>query len=156
MSDMAEAPEASRVKIRTDVDNLEGVTSESFWAEPLGDDLYRLDNIPFYAYDLHYQDVVRAISRSSGQIPTIAEVVQPSGHKTLRVVFDEDLQEEDVQRLLDGLTARNVGYECSHGHFYTLNVPPDADYKAVCDLLWRQESAGWLTYETGSTPPAPA
>jgi len=156
MSDTPSTPEPSRVKIRVDIDHQEGIDSESFWADALGDDLYRLDNIPFYAYDLHYQDVVRAVPRLPGQLPTIAEVVRPSGHKTLRVMFDDELGDEDVQRLLDGLTARHVAYERARGHFYALNVPPEADYRAICDLLWTQENAGWLTYETGTTPPQPS
>ena len=150
---MSDPPEDSLVKIRADVEHVDGLTGESFWAESLGDDLYRLDNIPFHAYDLHYRDVVRAVPRAPGQMPTIVEVVKPSGHKTLRVLFDAELQDEDVRRLLDGLAARNVAYERSRGHFYALNVPPDADYQAVCDVLWRQENAGWLTYETGTTAP---
>lgn len=156
MNDTPESPESSLAKIRADVSDREGITGESFWAEPLGDDLYRLDNIPFHAYDLHYRDVVHAVPREPGDLPTIVEVVQPSGHKTLRVIFESELPEEEVQRLLDALTTRRVEYERSHDYFYALNVPPDVDYQAICDLLWRQENAGWLQYETGTTPPEPS
>ena len=30
------------------------------WAEPLGDDLYKIENVPFYAYVLNSHDIVRA------------------------------------------------------------------------------------------------
>jgi len=80
-------------------------------------------------------------------------VVEPSGHKTLRVLFGDELEADDVQRLLDGLTSRGVEAAQVEGYFYALNVPPDADYQGICGLLWNQENAGWLRYETGTTPP---
>jgi hypothetical protein len=153
---VSDSPEQPLVKIRIDIADREGIAGESFWAESLGDDLYRLDNFPFHAYDLHYRDVVRAVSHEPDQTPTIVEVVQPSGHKTLRVLFDDELQDDDVKRLLDSLEARNVGYERSHGHFYALNVPPEADYPGVCNMLWSLENAGQLSYETGTIAPEPA
>jgi hypothetical protein len=150
---VSDAPRDGFVKVTVDIAGLDGLEGESFWAEPLGDDLYRLDNIPFYAYDVHYRDVVHAVPREPGGLPTVDRVVEPSGHKTLRVMFDAELEAEDVQRLLEGLTTRGVQFEHSHGHFYALNVPPDGDYQGICTLLWNQENAGWLNYETGTTPP---
>jgi hypothetical protein len=150
---MSDEQRPGLVKVRADVEHGDGMTGESFWAESLGDDLYRLDNIPFYAYDIHYQDVVRAVPHEPGQMPTIVDVAQPGGHKTLRVMFDAELEEDDVKRLLEGLTSRGVQFEHADGYFYALNVPPDGDYQGICTLLWNQENAGWLKYETGTTPP---
>jgi hypothetical protein len=151
---MSDRPASALVTIHIDLPGRDDeVDGESFRAEPLGDDLYRLDTIPFYAYDVHYQDVVRAVTQADGAPPTVLEVTQPSGHKTLRVLFDGELEADDIQRLLDGLTGRGVQFAHVHGSFYALNVPPDADYQGICTLLWNQENAGWLTYETGTTPP---
>jgi hypothetical protein len=150
---VSDASRPGLVKITAEITGVDGVEGESFWAESLGDDLYRLDNIPFYAYDVHYQDVVRAVPREPGSLPILVEAVRPSGHKTLRVMFDAELEEADVKRLLEGLTARGVQFEHADGYFYALNVPPEGDYQGICTLLWNQENAGWLKYETGTTPP---
>jgi hypothetical protein len=148
---MSDPPEHDRVEIRAEIAGLEGLGGESFWAEPLGDDLYRLDTIPFYAYDIHYRDVVRAVPQEPGAMPTVIEVVRPSGHKTLRVMFEARLSPEEVEHLLESLAGRGVQIERSPDHFYALNVPPDRDYQGICTLLWTQENAGWLNYETGTT-----
>ena len=150
---MPEPLDPPLAKVRADIAGLEGLEGESFWAESLGNDLYRLDNIPFYAYDVHYRDVVRAIPIEPDDIPTVVEVVQASGHKTLRVRFDADLPADEIRCLLEDLTAAQVQFEQSHGAFYALDVPPEADYQGICDLLWRLEAEGRLSYETGTTGP---
>src|SRR4051794_37782486 len=88
-----------------------GPGGESFWAKPLGDDLYELNNIPFSAYDLHLYDIVRAVSPSPDRIPEIAEVVRRSGHKTLRVLISEDTPPDARRRILDRLNALQAFYE---------------------------------------------
>lgn len=150
---MSEATRTGQIQIRIDLPGRDDdVDQESFWAEPLGDDRYRLCSIPFYAYDLHYGDIVQA-GAGGDNLPTVSHVVEPSGHKTLRVLFGDELEADDVQRLLDGLTSRGTQATQIEGYFYALNVPPAADYQAICTLLWNQENAGWLRYETGTTPP---
>ena len=39
------------VKVHLDLPDNEDVGGESFWAEDLGNDLYRIRNNPFYAYE---------------------------------------------------------------------------------------------------------
>src|SRR5262245_56293650 len=69
--------------------------TESFWAKPLGGDLYELRNSPWYAYDLHFYDVVRAIPDQPDERPRITGVVRAGGHKTLRVLFAAELAEAE-------------------------------------------------------------
>ena len=154
---MSDPPERPLVKIQAEIAGLEGLDGEPLWAEPLGDDLYRLESVPFYAYDVHFRDVVRAVPRASDdELPTVVEVIQPGGYKTLRVMFDMDMLPDEIQHLLGALTDRQVEYEQGQGYFYALNVPPDADYEGVCRMLWSLENAGRLNYETGTTAPEPS
>lgn len=148
---MSEEAAEHLVKVRVNLPDQNWPKAESFWAEALGDDLYRLRNRPFYAYDLHFLDVVRAIPAQPGAIPTIVEVVRRSGHKTLRVVFAESTSNADVQQTLASIAATGVDYERATGQFYALDVHPEADYQAVCDELYRLELVGTLHYETGTT-----
>lgn len=154
---MSDPPEHSLVKIQAEIAGLEGLDGEPLWAEPLGDDLYRIESLPFYAYDVHVRDVVRAVPRApDDELPMVVGVVERSGYKTLRVMFDIELPPDEVQHLLGALTARNVEYEHAQGYFYALNVPPDADYEGVCRMLWSLENAGRLNYETGTIAPEPS
>lgn len=42
--------------------------SEGLWAEPLGDDLYRIDNTPWFVRDVSADDIVKALAGSDGVV----------------------------------------------------------------------------------------
>ncbi len=65
-------------KIHVDLPNNEDVGGESLWAEELGNNLYRLRNVPFNAYGLNFHDVVYAKSESDELKPSILKVHQYS------------------------------------------------------------------------------
>ena len=52
---------------------------ETLWATPVGRDRYKLDNSPFYAYGVSWQDVIEARPEREGDIPTLVRVVRKSG-----------------------------------------------------------------------------
>jgi hypothetical protein len=123
--------------------------TESFWAKPLGGDLYELRNSPWYAYDLHFYDVVRAVPDHAGEKPRIVGVVRRSGHKTLRVLFPPETAESERLVMLRSLHQWRGFHENCDGTLYAVDVEPDGDYGAVCDQLWAWEQAGRLEYQTG-------
>lgn len=129
--------------------------TESFWAKPLGVDLYELRNSPWFAFDLHFYDVVRATPDVAGEMPRISEVVRSSGHKTLRVLFTPEVSEAERLEMLKSLHRWRGFHENGNDRFYAVDVEPEGDYRAVCDQLWEWEQAGRLVYETGTTRDAP-
>jgi len=56
---------------------------ENLWAAPLGDNLYRLESIPFFIYGISLHDVVLGLPNEEG-ILVFSELIKPSGNKTLR------------------------------------------------------------------------
>ena len=143
------------VKVYVELPDNEDFGGESFWAKPLGDDLYELRNSPWFAFDLHFYDVVRAIPEKPGEKPRIVEVVRRGGHKTLRVFFDKGLGESEQLSMLSQLHRWKAFHEHARGHFWAVDVEPDGDYQAVCNQLWEWEQAGKLEYETGTTKEEP-
>ena len=125
--------------------------SESFWARPLGSDEYELRNSPWFAYDLHFADVVRAVPDAPGERPRVIGVVRQSGHKTLRVVFPDTTAEPERLDMLRSLRLWRAFHENCNGVLYAVDVEPDGDCGAVCDQLRAWEQAGRLEYETGAT-----
>lgn len=125
--------------------------TESFWAKPLGDGQFELRNSPWFAFDLHFDDVVRAIPDSPGEMPRIIGVVRRSGHKTLRVIFPPEVGEAEKLEMLRALHQWRGFHENCNGRLYAVDVEPDGDYDAVCDQLWAWEQAGRLVYQTGAT-----
>jgi hypothetical protein len=125
--------------------------TESFWAKPLGGDEYELRNSPWYAFDLHFYDVVQAIPDQPDEKPRIVGVVRRSGHRTLRVLFPAEVAEPERLEMLRSLHKWRGFHENCNGTLYAVDVEPDGDYGAVCDQLWAWEQAGRLHYETGTT-----
>jgi hypothetical protein len=56
---------------------------ENIWAAPLGDGLYRLENPPFFVYDISLDNVVAAAPNEHGLLQFLT-VIRRSGNKTLR------------------------------------------------------------------------
>jgi hypothetical protein len=139
------------IKVFIELPDDEAVSTESFWAEQVGAELFELRNTPFRAYDLNFLDVVRAVPEASDQMPKILSVVTPSGHKTLRVFFSETITEAHQLELLEQLSGFHANYERANNRLIAIDVLPDGDYQAVCDQLWAWEQEGILQYETGMT-----
>ena len=91
------------VKVYVDLPNHWAVGGESLWATPLGKDLYRLENVPFYAYGLHFHDVVLATANDEDLKPEIQQVAEASGHQTFRILFREGLDRQEQESILDSL-----------------------------------------------------
>ena len=76
---------------------------ESLWATSLGDDLYCIENVPFYAYGLNFLYVVHATPDSDCTIPEIRKLVNSGGHRTYRVIFKKGTDRDKQVELLDTL-----------------------------------------------------
>lgn len=135
-------------KIHIDLPNHWAIGGESFWATPLGNDWFRLENIPFYAYGLNFHDVVRATSDSDELIPEIREVVESSGHRTFRVFFEKDIDRQDQEKILDSMKGLTVSYERANGIYFSLDMQPHGNYQAVFDRLGELEKENILGFET--------
>ena len=117
---------------------------ETLWATPVGPDRYKLDNSPFYAYGVSWQDVIEARPAREGELPTLVRVVQKSGNRTIRVVLDPPAdQSEESATILDWLVELGCSYEGAGPGFLSINIPPEVELEAVCGCL----NAADLTWE---------
>jgi len=114
----------------------------------LGDDLYRLDNIPFFAYGLNYRDIVRAVQETEDTLPEIKEVVQASGYQTVRLYFEEEENTKIVEDVLRSIKPFGISYERAEDRFIALNVKPESDLPAVIRRLEEYTQLGLLEFET--------
>lgn len=135
-------------KVLVELPNHWATSGESMWARPLGSDLYELENSPFYAYDLNYRDVVYAVADDPRHKPIVRRVERRSGRRTLRVVFLEHVSEPQRTLLLKGLDRFGVTWEGADARLFSLDIPSEPQYQAVCDQLWTWEQEGLLEYET--------
>jgi len=143
---MEEDPKLTKIVI--DLPGHWSVSGEGIWAKSLGDDLYQIDNIPFHAYGLNLGDIVKAIEPSPELKPQVIEVIKPSGHRTLRIIFGKNFTEEEQILYLNGIKAMGVGVERNNHIFLALDVPPEIDYQFVCNYLSELQKDNVLEYET--------
>jgi Domain of unknown function (DUF4265) len=114
---------------------------ETLWATSLGEDQYKIDNSPFYAYGVSWEDVVYAPVDPEDGRPTFVRVVSKAGNRTVRVIFDPPVQEgNESDRVLQGLVALGCTYEGANRGYMSVNVPPELSLPVVRDYLVDQEA----------------
>jgi len=109
---------------------------ECVWAEPLGDDRYRIDNTPWFAYGVSWKDIVEAKVKEEGDLPDFIRVVEKSGHRTVRLILEE---EEERKRVLKRLCDLGCTYEGSNGRFFGIDIPPCTNLTDVTTFLSSME-----------------
>lgn len=115
---------------------------ESLWATPHGDG-YKLDNIPFYAKGVALDDVVSA--KEIDGCLYVEEVLEPSGHSTIRIWFSK---EEAIDRVRDTLKSMGCESEVSdQPRLVAVDIPPDVSYETIRAYLDAGEADGRWDYQ---------
>jgi len=123
--------ERVKVLLRDDRGN-----TETLWAEHLGQDRYRLDNTPWYAYGISCGDVVEARpSVLDGSLECL-RVVEKSGSRTVRLVLKPPADKaSQSQAVLDRLRDLGCAYEGANPAFVAIDIPPQVDLEVIRRFL---------------------
>ncbi len=147
-----EATDHVKVRFELEQDELgwPPASSEGLWALPVGEDLFELDNNPWFAMNVAAGDVFRARPDGDGVL-WAAEKVRSSGNCTLRVIpFKDGPLAGDRQAVLDAFAPFGVdGEGIEQFGMVSLNVPSDAALAEVKGLLQRGVRDGWWDYDEG-------
>lgn len=134
---------ANHVKVLFEVENADGsVEIESVWAVPV-ENGYQIDNVPFYAKEVAYHDIVIAEPNEDGMLH-FTGLVSASGHSTVRLWF---ANEADVAQVRDALRGMGCSSELDLSRLVAIDIPPSVPYERVRTYLDQQESAGIFEYE---------
>jgi hypothetical protein len=121
----------SKVLIRND-----SGYEETLWAFELGNDVYKLDNSPFFAYGVSYQDEILAKPRRPGEIPEMIRIHKKSGNRTIRIAGDKKTGRDRIgEKVLNDILALECSYEGASRRYVSVNIPPEADLEKVVDYL---------------------
>lgn len=119
-----EALEVVYVVLKGDDDGPPPMDEEPLWGLPLDDpDRFRIVSSPMHAVGVNYADIVRAEGDDDHRV--LAEVVEPSGFSTVRIILSGDTPIGDVIDL-----AKKHGchaQESAIPGFIGLDVPAEAD-----------------------------
>jgi hypothetical protein len=127
-------------------DSSHGSATETLWARAIGSDAYVLENSPFYAFGVSYQDIVQA--RAEGEGLTYVKTLRCGGHSTYRLLPAERWALE-FQHRWELLAERGCTYEQGAQGLLSVDVPPGADIVAVYDLLQAGEDSHVWSFEEG-------
>tara|TARA_A200000113_G_scaffold87731_1_gene78298 strand:- start:1666 stop:2145 length:480 start_codon:yes stop_codon:yes gene_type:complete len=129
------------VKIEFHVPDEDGKTNiETMWAIDLGNNLYQLDNLPFYAYGISWHDKFKAEKQNEQGFAKFKEVTEKSGNKTLRLIFtEEDLDTRTAEQILENITEIGCSFEGATASYYTINVPADIEMTDITEILTSNE-----------------
>lgn len=135
----------NQVKIRFGFTNSNGETeTETMWTLKCAGG-YRINNIPFYATELAFGDVIRA-EPDEGGVLWYTDLISPSGHSTIRLWFSDEQQVSSARARLKQL---GCGSEVSDlPRLLAVDVPASVDYgTAVKAFLDEGERDGVFEYE---------
>ena len=109
----------NKMKIRIPLSTNSG---ETLWAEQVGENLFRLLNIPFFAVGYAEGDIVRC-EQNQDWLQVIG-LEKDSGNGTLRLIFSQE-ESKDVQPILDELESVGCTYEKASSKLVAVTVPPN-------------------------------
>ena len=128
------------------------VTVETLWATRVGEDQYVLENSPFYAYGVSWLDTVHAPFSPEEGLPTFQAVVEKSGNRTIRIIFDPPVSPGNVSdQVLQGAVSLGCSYEGANPGYVALNIPAEVELGSVSEYLVQNEAQweyGDPTYES--------
>ena len=122
------------LKVHVSLPNHWMIGGESMWAESLGNDIYRLENVPFFSYSLNFKDEVQAIPDQDG-ILQIRRVVRRSGNRTIRIIFDKEISKENQESYIKVIRDLDCSLERWDNTYLAINVRASACYSTVLDQL---------------------
>ncbi len=101
-------------------------------ATRLGGDRFRIDNSPFWAYGVSWQDVVLAPYSEADGFPLFMAVLERSGNRTVRVALDPPLEPgNESAQLFEDLVALGCSYASASRRYVSVNIPPAVALDAV-------------------------
>src|SRR5689334_7834646 len=114
------------------------VNEESIWCLPQERDVFQVDNIPFYAYDISLEDKIRADVQRG--VLRFEKLLAPSKNTTIRV-FAKDQSSEPLivpsMQSFGGLTEAMEG-----SSLVAISFSPSADLAGALAFLDRESAAG--------------
>jgi Domain of unknown function (DUF4265) len=119
--------------------------SETLWAEPVGDNTFRLRNVPFYAYGASYDDVVRAINHDHRLM--VQDIVQRGGHSTYRLFVTDTERLKRFREFWQPLKRIGCTLERATDRLIAVDVPAEADIYTAYAALRQGEAAGVWDFE---------
>jgi Domain of unknown function (DUF4265) len=136
----ADSEGANYVKVVVELANSDwhSYATESLWATSTEmKDVFRIENIPFCAYGVSYQDLITI--KFSSDMLLFKEVYQKCGHSTYRIFLSENCSWDKFEMAWKPLVALGCSYEQATERLISVDIPPATNIYQAYALLEKGE-----------------
>jgi Domain of unknown function (DUF4265) len=124
------------------------LAEERVWVHPVNANLYRVENIPFFAPNLALYDIISV--EIDNELMYFDDLLTPSGHATIQIIF---LNPEEKDTVLMWLEQQGCSWEgMSKTLYFALDIPPNINYLHVTDYLNIKREKAILDYKEACLP----
>ena len=126
---------------------LDQEVAETLWATKVDETngVFRLDNIPFYGFEIATQDEFTAIFDSNEGMYLFERLVQYSGNSVvLVVVFNSNI--DKTEELREQFLKSGCSSEKLHDGYFALEILEAIDYSNIKSILDELENNGTIEY----------
>jgi Domain of unknown function (DUF4265) len=133
------------IRLRQDGSGYPPFSAEEVEATEVGDHRFRLESVPMFAFGLAFGDVIRG--KHYGAELWVEELVEPSGHSTVRVIALGSNQIGVPKDFLNNLGCAT--FETVIDGMIAVDVPPSVDFDAVRSYLTAGQEAAKFDFDVG-------
>lgn len=124
-------------------DSEDEIAEETIWTEKLENGYYRIDNIPFYAPNLAYKDII-TVEDDEGVL-YFDDLIKSSGHSTVQIIFLKEIEIEKVLSKLENMGCKWEGMK--NQPYYSVDIPLNINFSSVKQFLDEQSKKEILDYK---------
>lgn len=117
--------------ILTYYDVEENLAEETLWIEPLDDNKYQVKNVPFFAPNIAYNDII-TVEDDEGNL-YFEELVKASEHSTIQIVIFNEQETNEIVKNIEKFGCSWEGME--NQTILAVDVPPSVNYNILKKYL---------------------
>jgi len=136
-----------KIKIKLPPSDWHKYGAETLWATPLGNDLYRIENSPFFVDEISYLDIVLARLEEGSAVPVVRGVTKRSGNSTYRILLGDNTTHEQFDAYIKFAADLGCTYQALQQHQYSLNVPAGVAVTAIAAGLQKYADENAWVFE---------
>lgn len=119
------------------------IAEEKLWIEKKSDLEYQIKNIPFFAPNLAYNDII-SVENDDGEL-YFEDLIRASEHSTIQIVF---FNEKEIDKVIKDIELLNCSWEGMYNQkLLAIDVPPNVNYSIVKEYLTTQFNSNIIDFK---------
>lgn len=120
--------------------------NEVVFGEKISNNIYKIHNSPFFAFEFSYLDIVITENNSKYPHPLIKSKKEESGHSTYRILTNFDTNSIEFNHYWVNLEKAGCSYE-SDNRLLSVDIPKHCDINKIYNFLTEGENSNIWEFE---------